>query len=167
MDVLAECIRQAFLDSGIALGCVLHMVHIAAKKAAAKLVPIDKILAEIFHYFKSSAVLQAELKAFQSFYNVEQKKCLKHVSTRWFIIMSCVETLLQNWDHLKAYFAAEKVCQKSIVGSGKAGAILDFLKNPTNKLFAIFLNYSIKLFTPLLVNPICTRCLISGSVRQG
>ena len=67
-------------------GCALHLVHIAAKKGAAHLPPFDELLIDIYHYFRKSVNRQAEFKDLQALYDVEQRKMLKHVCTRWLSI---------------------------------------------------------------------------------
>jgi hypothetical protein len=67
-------------------GCPLHLVHIAAKKAAQCLPPIDDVLVDIFYYFNKSEKRKSEFKGTQVLYDVEQRKMLKHVCTRWLSI---------------------------------------------------------------------------------
>ena len=43
-------------------------------------------------------------KGLQERYDVEQKRLLMHVCTRWLSIGRCYERLLSNWDPLKYYF---------------------------------------------------------------
>ena len=61
---------------------MLHLVHIAAKKGAANLGPSEEVLVDYFYYFKRAANRQEDLKTYQNFFNGDNKKCLKHVSTR-------------------------------------------------------------------------------------
>ena len=68
-------------------GCTLHLVHIAAEKAADSIpVAIDEILIDIFHYFKKSSKCQDSFGQLQELHNLEQRKMLKHVCTRWLSI---------------------------------------------------------------------------------
>ena len=64
-------------------GCCLHLVHLGAKKGASCLPPVEDILVDIFYYFKKSVNRQTELKHLQVLYDVDQRKMLKHVCTRW------------------------------------------------------------------------------------
>ena len=70
--------------------CCLHLVHIAAKKGAACLPPVEDILIDVFYYFQKSVNRQTELKDQQDLYDTEQRKVLKHVCTRWLSIGRCV-----------------------------------------------------------------------------
>ncbi|VDI64010.1 Hypothetical predicted protein [Mytilus galloprovincialis] len=89
-------------------GCTLHLVHIAAKKAAESLPPVDEALTDIYYYFNKSDTRKQEFKGTQELYDVDQKKNLKHVCTRWLSISRCVERRLHNWDPLKDYFHTHK-----------------------------------------------------------
>ncbi|GFO08895.1 hypothetical protein PoB_003540000 [Plakobranchus ocellatus] len=130
---------------------IFMSVHIAARKGAAHLAPLEEALIDVFYYFKKSATRQNDLKAFQDLFNTERKKCLKHVATRWLSIQSCVNRLLHNWDALKADFSSEKSRQKSPLGTAKADSLLEFLRSPTNRLFGHFLLYAIKLSDPVFI----------------
>lgn len=67
-------------------GCTLHLVHIAAKKAAESLPPVDEALTDIYYYFNKSDTRKQEFRGTQELYDVDQKKNLKHVCTRWLSI---------------------------------------------------------------------------------
>ena len=71
-------------------GCCLHLVHIAAEKGAVCLPGVVDVLVDIFHYFKKSAKRQCEFANMQELFNVEQKRMLKHVCTRWLSIGQCL-----------------------------------------------------------------------------
>jgi len=133
-------------------GCTLHLVHLAAEKAAHLLPyqPADLLL-DIFHYMKKSSVRQRNLNKWQEYFSQEQRKVLKHVSTRWLSISTCIDRLVEDWRPLRAFFEEEK--QKTKEGSAanvKAKAIYDVLKSETAKLCALFMNYTVKLFNPFL-----------------
>jgi hypothetical protein len=55
-------------------GCTLHLVHIAAKKAAECLPPVDEALTDIYYFFNKSESRKQEFRGTQ---------VLKHVCTRW------------------------------------------------------------------------------------
>ena len=88
---------------------------------------------------------------------------LKHVCTRWLSIGRCLTRLLHNWIALKAFFKAEKEMhdkrtKKSDDAAEKpyaartADYVHTFLKSPTNKLYVLFLEYTVKVFDDMLVN---------------
>ena len=88
----------------------------------------------------------------------------------------CLERLLHNWDALKVYFKgqkdgkenkkpAEKKSSSKAVEVAPATAHLEptyaerkidniyaFVTSPTNKLFVLFLNYSVKVFDEVLIS---------------
>jgi len=104
-------------------GCVLHLIHILAKKAADALPSIDDVLIDIYYYFNNSDSRKLSFKGFQDLYDLEQKRMLKHVCTRWLSIGRCTERLLFNWDALKDYFYKEfsLIEKKKAVKDAKAG----------------------------------------------
>ena len=67
-------------------GCSLHQVHIAAKKAAECLPPVDDILVDIYYYFNKSDKRKSEFKEMQELCDLEQRRMIKHVCTRWLSI---------------------------------------------------------------------------------
>lgn len=164
-------------------GCVLHLIHISAKKAADALPSIDDVLIDIYYYFNKSDSRKLSFKGCQDLYDLEQKRMLKHVCTRWLSIGRCIERLLFNWDALKDYFYKEfsliekkkavkdakvvkdtKAEQKSESSKGendkyepsyaekKVDSIFSFIKSPTNKLFTLFLSYTINVYDEVLKN---------------
>ena len=110
-------------------GCVLHLIHISAKKAADALPSIDDVLINIYYYVTKSDSRKRSFKGCQDLYNLEQKLMLKHVCTRWLCIGRCIERLLFNWDALKNYFYMEfsliekktAVKEATVVKDPKAG----------------------------------------------
>ena len=72
-------------------GCTLHLVHLAAEKAAHQLPynPAD-LLIDIYYYMQKSSVRQGNLKKWQQYYEQEERCVLKHVVTRWLSIGRCI-----------------------------------------------------------------------------
>ncbi|XP_021346237.1 uncharacterized protein LOC110445779 [Mizuhopecten yessoensis] len=164
-------------------GCTLHLVHIAAKKAAAAaLPPVDDILVDIYYFFHKSDKRRSAFKGTQALYDLEQKKMLKHVCTRWLSIGRCVDRMLLNWDALKDFFKEQKdaveltkskkaaavAAKKSKISScpknsteessapgyaeQKIEAIYSFVRSPTNRLYVLFLQYTIHVYDDILLN---------------
>lgn len=161
-------------------GCALHLVHIGAKKAATALPPIDDLLIDIYYYFNKSDKRKAEFKGTQDMYDTQQKKMLKHVCTRWLSIARCLERLLHNLEALKAYFKTQKdllsnkrkkptkISTKKTKSNSdqkdddsylplsyaeqKVDAIFHMLRSPTNKLYMVFLNYTVHVYDEVLKN---------------
>lgn len=67
-------------------GCVLHLIHIAAKKAATSLPSVDDLLIDVYYYFNKSDKRKSEFMDMLTLCDLEQKRMLKHVCTRWLSI---------------------------------------------------------------------------------
>ena len=135
-------------------GCTLHLVHIAAEKAAHQLPyqPGD-LLTDIYYYMKKSSVRQRNLHKWQEYYNKEQRNVLKHVSTRWLSISRCIDRLVDDWRPLRSFF--EEECKNTKAGTAanaKAKAIYATLSSETAKACALFLKYAVKVFDPFLTS---------------
>ena len=146
-------------------GCCLHLVHIAAHKGAICVSAVEYVLMDIYYYFQKSGKRQHEFAALQQMYDIDQKRMLKHVCTRWLSIGRCLGRLLHNWTALKAFFKAEKEAQEKRLpakkdnstkekpyAQRKVKSVLTFLKSPTNKLCVLFLDYTVKVYDDILVN---------------
>ena len=152
--VFAFCKKR---HNNIALaGCTLHLVHISAEKGADSLpMSASAILVDVFFFFKNNSSLrQHRFNEFQAELEVDQQKMLKHVSTRWLSIGRCLERLLKNWDPLKAFFKAEETApgKTAVEQKNRVGRIVTFLKSPTNRLYCIFLLYTIGVFDEVLLS---------------
>lgn len=95
--------------------CVLHLIHISAKKAAEALPSIDDVLIDIYYYFNKSDSRKLLFKGSQDLCDLEQKRMLKHVCTRWLSIGRCIERFLFNWDALKDFFYKENEKKKKML----------------------------------------------------
>ncbi|RUS74050.1 hypothetical protein EGW08_018199 [Elysia chlorotica] len=179
---------------GQSTGCLVHLVHIAARKGAAHLGGIEEVLVEaeaLNKYLRSptnrlmETFLNYSIKLFNPVlvklhaseplihelfpctHNLLREILTKFVKPEALIgkdvtkvlpfklvkesHTACVDRLLRNWEPLCAYFNAERTRQKSPLTSSKAEALNKYLRSPTNRLMETFLNYSIKLFNPVLV----------------
>ena len=67
-------------------GCTLHIVHNAAKTAATHMPPFESVLADIFFYFDKSSERKGRFQEMQAMFDVEHRKIIKHVPTRWLSI---------------------------------------------------------------------------------
>lgn len=57
-------------------GCIIHLVHIAARKGAEHLGGFEEIMRDLYYYFRNSVNRQADLKQFQEFHDIETKQVL-------------------------------------------------------------------------------------------
>lgn len=127
-------------------GCVCHLIHIAAEKAASCFpFSIDNILVNIFYYLDKSSKRQTNLAKLQEVYNTEQRKILKHVPTRWLSVGKCLSRILSNWDALKEFFSEEL---KNAAPSQKVRLeeLKKFFRSPTSKLYCLYLSHIITVF---------------------
>lgn len=78
-------------------------------------------------------------------------------SCEFFICCRCVRRLLQNWEPLKEFFLDENAAIKktskstSSYSASKVENIFQFLRSPTNKLYCLFLAYTVELFDDFLL----------------
>ena len=89
----------------IVMGCICHLIHLSAEKAAKSLpVAIDDVLIDIYYYLEKSAKRKEEVKELQTKYDAESHKILKHVCTRWLSLGRSLKRLLEQWLVLTSFF---------------------------------------------------------------
>ncbi|XP_074649019.1 zinc finger BED domain-containing protein 5-like [Tubulanus polymorphus] len=140
-------------------GCVLHLVHIVARKAASAHLPgIDDILVDVFNYLKKSDKRQLELASLTTECGLAPKPVLEHGQTRWLSIGRCIERLIYNWEPLKKFFNKEKAPKAAdnrpnqAYAKAKSQSLCEFFRSPTYKLYCLFLNYAVHVFDDILLN---------------
>ena len=79
------------------VGCTLHTIHNAARKAAKQLPAFEEVLVDIFHYFKKSSYWLDRFKGDQEMCGLDQKMMLKHVCTHWLSISRLVSTIIHTY----------------------------------------------------------------------
>ena len=90
------------------IGCACHLLHIAAERASRELtVCIEDMLIAIYYYLDKSSKRKAVLNDVQKLCDADVKKILKYCSTRWLSLGQCVTRLLDQWEPLTVFFAAE------------------------------------------------------------
>ena len=60
-----------------------------------------------FFYFDHSTKRKGELREFAQFCDIESRKMLKYVSTRWLSLQSSVERILKQYPALCSYFLSQ------------------------------------------------------------
>ena len=145
-------------------GCPCHLVHHAAEKGASCLpFSIDEILVDTFYYFKHSSKRLAALEEKQLLFGVNIS-ILKHVQTRWLSIGRSLQSVLENWDALKAYFKEERKetttqQQKSNRNpQSRLQRLEEFFASPSKRLYCIFCNLPSNLLMNLI--PSCSQKLL-------
>lgn len=101
-------------------GCVCHLMHLAADKAAATLsYCIEDLLIDSYYFLDKSSCRKQELKKFQNLCGVDTHKILKHVSTRWLSLGLCINRLINQYEPLKQYFNGEALKVESKLSKSK------------------------------------------------
>jgi hypothetical protein len=128
-------------------GCSCHLIHHAAEKAAACFpFKIDEVLVETYCYLDKSSNRLQDLDVYQKVYDVEHQKILRHVGTRWLSIGRCLDRILENWEALKELFRDASAKEKNDDGTSRVSRMFKFYRSPTNYLYCLFLQTSIKIF---------------------
>lgn len=99
---------KAFIEKEVAsvitIGCPCHLIHLAAGKAAGQLsVDVEGLLIDVYYYMEKSTKRDQELKKCQVLCDVTTHKVLKHVSTRWLSLGTCIDRLLEQMPALQQY----------------------------------------------------------------
>ncbi|KAL0849463.1 hypothetical protein ABMA28_013746 [Loxostege sticticalis] len=125
--------------------CICHSFHLCASYACLKLArePED-LIRDIYNYFNSPK-RSAQLKEFQEFMNLKPHKLLHPSQTRWLSVRAAVSRLLEQYQALILYFTDAAFTDRLRASDN----ILHMLKNPYNKLYLEFLEFSLKIFNDL------------------
>ena len=106
---------------------------------------VEQALVDIYFYLDKSSKRQNELKHFQRECGVALSKILKHGSTRWLSLQTCVIRLLDQWEPLKRYFGEEVSCTKQ--PHDRLRRINRFFQDNMSKLYCLFLSEVLPVFT--------------------
>ena len=97
------------------LKCYCHTFHLVAEHASATLSKTaNKLIHDVYNYFKLSPNRQKSLKEFQKFVDVEPHKILKPCQTCWLSVLQCVQRILEQWPALQLFFVSEYSETKSL-----------------------------------------------------
>lgn len=126
--------------------CICHSLHLVAS-AACKTLPRDceDLVRDIFNYFKSSCKRISQLKEFQDLCELEPHKMLRPAQTRWLSLSMAVSRIIEQWEALKQYFAANYKDDRLKVAEN----IYHRLKDPSLFMYYTFLNYILPKITSL------------------
>ena len=107
---------EAENESVYFVGCPCHMVHNTACKASevfgvATGFDVEDMLVDLYYWFDKSTKRKNELLDFCNFCNVEYRKVVKHVSTRWLSLEYAVDRALLQYPALKSYFLSSDEVQ--------------------------------------------------------
>lgn len=122
------------------LGCACHLIHLAASKASSVLtVKVDELLIDVYYYLDKSSNRMQKLEMFQKLHDIEVRKILKHVSTRWLSVGTCLSRLLEQLQALRDFFASEAKCNS---GGPKTSAAAHISGKRGSKSASGFANHS-------------------------
>lgn len=89
-------------------GCLCHLIDLAAEKGASCLpVKVEEYIIDVYYYLEKSSKRKEKLQKFQELFDVETRKILKHVSTRWLSLGRSLARIVQQWDPLTSFFKEE------------------------------------------------------------
>uniref|UniRef100_H3A1Q2 DUF4371 domain-containing protein n=1 Tax=Latimeria chalumnae TaxID=7897 RepID=H3A1Q2_LATCH len=95
-------------DRMIQVGCKCHVIHNCVKNGMKALsFDTERLILKVYSKFSSSTKKTESLSSFSDFVEIEYKKLLRHVPTRWLFLLPAIEQVLQCWPALKAYFISE------------------------------------------------------------
>ena len=98
------------------MGCPCHIAHNTANAAADALrnvtgFDVEELVVDMFYWFDKSTKRKSSLEEYCCFCDVQYRKVVKHVSTRWLSLETAVERVLKLYSGLRSYFASESCSQ--------------------------------------------------------
>ena len=109
------------------LYCMTHALHLVACKASSAIpVDVEKFVKKTFKFFKNSPKRVAQSNDLIENMQLDVKKLLKPVVTRWLSIQQAVERLLVMWDPLYKYF--EEVNEDELVSAMQGKEVKIYLQ---------------------------------------
>lgn len=124
--------------------CICHSFHLCASYACLKLPrePED-LLRDVYNYVSNSPKRILTLKEFQEYVDLKPHKILHQSQTRWLSLRAAVSRILEQYEALILFFTEAAFSDRL----KSADTILHMLKNPYNKLYLEFLEFSLEIFT--------------------
>ena len=68
---------------------------------------IEDLVVNLFYWFNKSTKRKASLSDYCTFCDIDYRKIVKHVNTRWLSLERATTRTLQQYDALKSYFLSE------------------------------------------------------------
>lgn len=113
-------VYQKFLQASpgiVKANCCCHVIHNAGRFACKTLsFDVETLVLKVYAEFACSAKKLDTLKTFFEEFDMEYRKIICHVSTRWLSLFKCVDRLVLNWPALKSYFISlgQNQCEAAI-----------------------------------------------------
>lgn len=125
------------------VGCAAHVVHNGVQTSADILpVDIETIVNKVFQYFHIYTVRVEELKNFCDFVEIEYKRVLGSVKTRWLSLLPAVSRIIDMYDGLKSYFLSQDKCPT---------VLKSFFNNEHSVLWLHFIQSQLKMFSATIM----------------
>lgn len=129
-------------------GCLCHLLHICAQKAAKRLhCDVESLLVDIYYYLDKSSKRKKILIDCQKACGLEPYKILKFVSTRWLSLLEAINRLLSQWNAIVEFFSSDLEFKQN----AKFRNIKKVILSPDTKLYLLFLEAVLPIFTTLNV----------------
>lgn len=130
------------------MGCPCHITHNTASHAADSLrqvtgFDVEEFLIDIFFWFDKSTKRKSLLQEYCSLCDIEYRKIIKHVSTRWLSLLTAIERILKQYDGLRSYFLSEHCSQARFTRLQSAFA------NPMTEVNLLFFQSVLPIFNSL------------------
>uniref|UniRef100_H3BC19 HAT C-terminal dimerisation domain-containing protein n=1 Tax=Latimeria chalumnae TaxID=7897 RepID=H3BC19_LATCH len=114
------------------MGCPCHLSALAAKEGCKALKSFNP--EDLFYHFDKTAKRKHLLQELLVFCDVEVRKVLKHVTTRWLSLHKCMERSLSLWDGLWSYVLIH------FDDDDESTPLRGVFKDPTTQLYIHFLH---------------------------
>ncbi|GFN83338.1 hypothetical protein PoB_000984400 [Plakobranchus ocellatus] len=105
---------------------------------------------DIYFYLDKSSKRKRDFQQFQAEAGTNLHAILKHGPTRWLSLSNCIIRLLEQWEPLKAYFAAEhanlKASQRDSLRNTRVIRVHSFFSSVCSKLYCLFLKENLAIF---------------------
>ncbi|XP_060556756.1 uncharacterized protein LOC132717332 [Ruditapes philippinarum] len=121
------------------IGCVCHIMSTCTQYAVKKLaMPVEEVLQDTFTHFQHSSKRRQILQDFREFTDTTTYKLVRHCSTRWLSLQTCVDRYLQQWPALEAYFTSHDDAEKR---GSRVFRVVECLQDPLLALIFRFLSF--------------------------
>ena len=130
------------------LGCPCHFIHNSAHKAAKQLeatcgFDVEEAAVDIFYFFDHSTKRKGQLREFAQFCDIEYRKMLKYVSTRWLSLQTSVERILKQYPALRSYFLSQDESESD----RRLSRLQALFRDPMSEAYLLFFNSVMPVFT--------------------
>jgi hypothetical protein len=139
------------------MGCPCHIAHNAANAAGDAFrieshFDVEEVVVDMYYWFDKSTKRKSTLADYCSFCDIEYRKVIKHVSTRWLSLEMAVERILKQYAGLRSYFLSESDSQS------RFKRLHDVFSSPISEVYFLFYQSVLTLYSPVSI------CLCKGKM---